>query len=197
MPDDIRDRLERALAFESNDATRDAISTMNRKAERAALRKPSVLHRFSGRTLTAVGVVAFLSAGAATATVATPVVWDWITFVPDASTTLVLDSGVSCEVAYIARPDYANGQRPEDAVARAQEYLRTLNLDALPVEQRIAERVAGRNPVVPRIEGDSSRVSSALSDLVFEGMYADLEEHGYSAGVSLEGGVTCDEGPGD
>jgi hypothetical protein len=188
MREDTRDRLDRAFEFDTSANTQALVAELGREAERAAGRKPHLLNRFGSRTLISAGVVALLSAGAATA-VAAPRLFDWLNYTPDASSTLEID-GLTCEVAYIVKADYANNPHPEEAVASAKEYLRTLDLTTLPVQQRIVDDAARNEQPIPA-ELDTMTVGSALAGLIFDGMNSHLVQSGLPTAVSLESGTNC------
>jgi len=205
MRDPLKERLDEAFGFEITDESRRSIAQLSDDARATAQAAPTLRSRIGGRAVVALGVLGLLGAGAATAAVAAPAIFDWLSFTPDASTTIVYDESITCEVGFVVHPDFANNRNPEEAVAIAQEYLRTLDLDSLPLEEQLAaDEKDAENPAnIPGLldiapEGlAAAKVSRALSQLIMDGVYVDLAKHGHTAGVSLEGGVNCADGIAD
>ena len=193
MSDAFQDRLSEATRTGvTSTATHALLREMSAEAEHVARSRPSVFRRFKRRTLITAAAVALLGGGTATAAAAAPVVARWLGFIPDTSTTLILDSGITCYVGYHARPGYGSDQDARNAAAAGQEYLRTLNLSSLPLDERVAENTKNGRSVVGYPSLD---VSTALGELVAEGMWTHLRGEGYDgSGISLEGGADCGSG---
>jgi hypothetical protein len=193
MNDETQDQLNQALRIKAPSAeAQQRLLEMSAKAEQLAGSSPSIRRHVKKRTLTIAAIVAALGVGAGTAAVAAPTVVEWLEFTPDTSTTLVLDSGVVCQVGFAASP--AGGGDGQHAAAAAQTYLENLDLEALPVAKRMAEFAQdGQTMGSPSLD-----VSRALTDLIGTGMWRYVEEHGYdSSSVSLDGGVQCSDGAGE
>lgn len=194
MPNEIEKQLERVFAITDDPAVHAGVAELADAVERRARSKRPLLTRFSTKTIIgalSVGAVGVLTA---TAAVAAPPLFDWLGYQPEASATLVLDSGITCEVGFIATPLYVEGIDSIAAVAIAQRYLENLDVAALPVESELA-RDAGWHSDGSTDEGDTSvRVALVLSRLINEGLVAELKDegpHGIESAVSLEGGVNC------
>lgn len=200
MPDTIEDRLDRLVASTPDDRVRRGVETLAHEIEHSRPRRRSLRSRFSGRAIAGASVIAAIGLFTATAAVAAPPVFAWLTFTPDASTTLVLESGMVCEAGFKVQPAFSREADEEAAVAAGREYLRTLDLATLPLAERMAEddREGALPYDVTALSPEdlaSSRVSWALSRLVSDGMFAELADRGITAGAALEGGFTCAAGP--
>jgi hypothetical protein len=203
MSDLLGRHLDEAFRMSVSSATQDAVAQLSRDAEQRAHEKPSILRRFSRRTLGSAAIVLSVGAGAATTATAAPAIIDWLGFAPDTSSVLVLDSGITCEVGFVAMPaSLAADGSSTRATAVAQEYLRSVDLAALPLRERIEEDrknpfFSESGPGAPELSDRaqlSFEISRALGGLVSEGMWAKVTSEGYDASdVSIEGGVNCSD----
>lgn len=192
MHDSVERQLDEALRLRTSADIGAATTDLVAEIGGGSRPSPPLRDRFSRRTVAILSTVLVLSGATATAAVAAPKVVEWFTFDPDVSSTLVLDTGMTCTLEYVLTPDQVASDESDKAIESAKEYLRSLDLNTLPLDERLAEIEADpENPFNATEEG--ARVGYALFGLVV----ADLSAHGHSSGISVEGSSDCRPGTGE
>lgn len=188
MHHDLDDELNAAFTRSASPGERASLYDLVRETEsrtNASKRRPRA------RRLTALLVVGALGLGGTATAFAAPVVWDWLNFTPDASTTVVLPSGMTCKLAYRISPFYTEDAEVAEATAFVTEHLRTLDLDSLPIEQTLADlQASGR---VKEDDAPEEQMESALQAAVWNALAAAVEDEGLRPdSFGLEGNSLCE-----